>query len=233
MTAPENTRQHALAPRADGRRWLWVTIARVVGWLAALVGVGFLVGGPLAGLLEDEDGMISALQSARTSTWDAVSHVGSRAADTATIVGTALAVGLVLRLVWKSWVEPLLVWAAVALQSAVFLATTLLVSRERPELDQLDPAPPTSSFPSGHSGASTALYLSLGLVLASHVRSRAGRVLVVALLVLVPLGVGLSRLYRGMHHPSDVVFGVLNGVVAVLVVRAAVLGWRDEPVRRD
>lgn len=230
MTAPADT-QHALARRAEGRRWLWVTLGRVLGWLAVLIGVGTLVGGPLAGVLEGEDGMIAALQDARTSTWDTVSHIGSRAADTATIVGTALVVGLVLRLVWKSWVEPLLVWAAVALQSAVFLTTTLLVSRERPELDQLDPAPPTSSFPSGHTGASTALYLSIGLVLASHVRSRAGRVLVVVLLLLVPLGVGLSRLYRGMHHPSDVVFGVLNGVVAVLVVRAAVLGWRDEPVR--
>lgn len=229
--AAHRTDHRTLAPRADGRRWLWVTIARVLGWLAVLVGVGFLVGGPLAGALEGEDGVVEALQGARTSTWDAVSHVGSRAADTITIVGTALVVGLVLRLVWKSWLEPLLVWAAVALQSAVFLTTTLLVSRERPELDKLDPAPPTSSFPSGHTGASTALYLSLGLVLASRVRSRAGRVLVVALLLLVPLGVGLSRLYRGMHHPSDVAFGLLNGTVAVLVVRSAVLGWREQDAR--
>ena len=138
---------------------------------------------------------------------------------------------MVLRLVWKRWLETLLVWAAVALQSAVFLTTTLLVARERPELDKLDPAPPTSSFPSGHTGAATALYLSLGLVLASHVRSRGGRVLLVVLLLLVPIGVAVSRLYRGMHHPSDVLFGAINGTVAVLLVRQAVLGWREDDAR--
>ncbi len=120
------------------------------------------------------------------------------------IIGTAFVVGVVMRLVWKRWVETLLVWAAVALQSAVFLTTTLLVSRERPDVEKLDPAPPTSSFPSGHTGASTALYLSIGLVLASRVRSRVGRVAVVVLLLLVPIGVAVSRLYRGMHFPTDV-----------------------------
>ena len=142
-----------------------------------------------------------------------LTHWWSTVADTPVIIGTAFVVGLVMRLVWKRWVEPLLVWAAVALQSAVFLTTTLLVSRERPDVEKLDPAPPTSSFPSGHTGASTALYLSIGLVLAGRVRSRVGRVAVVVLLLLVPIGVGVSRLYRGMHFPTDVVFGALNGIV--------------------
>jgi len=46
-----------------------------------------------------------------------------------------------------------------------------------------------------------------------RLRHRLLRVLLFAVLVLVPLAVGVSRLYRGMHHPSDVLFGVANGIV--------------------
>lgn len=218
-------------PERRSRRWVVVTVVLVLGWLGVLVGVGTLLGGPLADVIARDNAWSVALEEQRTPTLDEVTHWWSTSADTAVTIGTALVVGLVMYAVWRRWVEPLLVWAAVALQSAVFLTTTLLVSRERPSVEKLDPAPPTSSFPSGHTGASTALYLSIGLVLASHVRGRVARVAVVAVLLLVPLGVAASRLYRGMHFPTDVVFGALNGTVAVLVVRRAVLGWREDDAR--
>ena len=225
-------RERAL-PERRSRRWAVVTAVLVLGWLGALVGVGTLLGGPLARVIANDNAWAVEFEEERTPAFDELTHWWSTVADTAVIIGTAFVVGLVMRLVWKRWVETLLVWAAVALQSAVFLTTTLLVSRERPEVEKLDPAPPTSSFPSGHTGAATALYLSIGLVLASRVRSRAGKVAVVVLLLLVPIGVGVSRLYRGMHFPTDVAFGALNGIVAVLVVRQAVLGWRERDARPD
>lgn len=191
-------------------------------WYALLVGTGLLVGGPLFGSVADaEDGVVAALVEARTPLWNDLMHWTSWTANTGTVVLTALLLGLLLRWVLHRWLEAVVLWAGVALQSTVFLATTLVVSRERPPVPRLDPAPPTSSFPSGHSGAATALYLGLALVLVDRVERRGLRVLVVALLALVPLAVSFSRLYRGMHHPSDVVFGVLNGVVAVGVVRYA------------
>lgn len=215
-------------PERRSRRWVVVTVVLVLAWLGVLVGAGTLLGGPLAKVIDQDNAWSVEFEEERTATLDEVTHWWSTSADTAVIIGTALVVGLVMFAVWRRWVEPLLVWAAVALQSSVFLTTTLLVSRERPSVEKLDPAPPTSSFPSGHTGASTALYLSIGLVLASHVRSKVGRVAVVVLLLLVPLGVAVSRLYRGMHFPTDVVFGALNGTVAVLIVRQAVLGWRED-----
>lgn len=217
-------------PERRSRRWVVVTVVLVLAWLGVLVGAGTLLGGPLAKVIDQDNAWSVEFEEERTATLDEVTHWWSTSADTAVIIGTALVVGLVMFAVWRRWVEPLLVWAAVALQSSVFLTTTLLVSRERPSVEKLDPAPPTSSFPSGHTGASTALYLSIGLVLASHVRSKVGRVAVVVLLLLVPLGVAVSRLYRGMHFPTDVVFGALNGTVAVLIVRQAVLGWREDDV---
>ncbi|GAB4066344.1 hypothetical protein GCM10028777_18740 [Angustibacter speluncae] len=218
-------------PERRSRRWVVVTVVLVLAWLGVLVGAGTLLGGPLAKVIDQDNAWSVEFEEERTTTLNEVTHWWSTSADTAVIIGTALVVGLVMLAVWRRWVEPLLVWAAVALQSSVFLTTTLLVSRERPSVEKLDPAPPTSSFPSGHTGASTALYLSIGLVLASHVRNKVGRVAVVVLLLLVPLGVAVSRLYRGMHFPTDVLFGALNGTVAVLIVRQAVLGWREDDAR--
>jgi undecaprenyl-diphosphatase len=206
----------------------WRRVALLAGvpalvWLGVLVGAGWLLGGPVAGPLQDEDAVVAGLQADRTPTLDEISHWVSWSANTGTIVVGAALLGLALRWAWSSWLEPMLLWAGVALQSAVFLTTTLLVSRERPNLDKLDPAPPTSSFPSGHTGASTALWLGLALLLCAHIRSRPWRVVLTLGLLCIPVGVALSRLYRGMHHPSDVTFGLLNGTAAVLIARYAVL----------
>ena len=103
-------------------------------------------------------------------------------------------------------------------QVTVFLASAALVGRSRPDVPKLDHAPPTSSFPSGHAGASTALYVTLALM-AQRIGRTWLRVSLTVVLLLVPLLVVWSRLYRGMHHPTDVAVGVANGLVC------AVLGW--------
>lgn len=205
---------------------LWRRAALLVGlptvlWYAVLIGVGFLLGGPAAGLADVGEEVVQGFESSRTPLGDDVTHWWSTSADTEVIVVAAAVVGLVLRWAWKRWVPALLLWGGVALQSSIFLLTTLVVSRERPEVEKLDPAPPTSSFPSGHTGAATALWLGLALLVAHRVQRRWLRVTLVALMLVVPLGVGFSRMYRGMHYPGDVLFGALNGVAAVLIVRHA------------
>ena len=92
-------------------------------------------------------------------------------------------------------------WAAVALQSAVFLATTLVVARDRPQLDQLDPAPPTSSFPSGH----TLHAVSFTVLATSSFPELAW--------LLVPFAtlVAASRVVLGLHYPTDVAAGAIIG----------------------
>lgn len=204
------------------RRALRLAAIPAAVWYAVLVGSGLLMSGAAGGLVAREDGLVEALQDGRSAGWDDVTRWASWSANTGTIILVAFVVGLVLRRVLHQWLEPLVLWAGVALQSAIFLLTTLAVSRPRPEAAHLDPAPPTSSFPSGHTGASTALWLGLALVLATRVRSRALRVVIVLALACIPVAVAVSRLYRGMHHPSDVAFGLLNGVAAVGIVRFAV-----------
>jgi undecaprenyl-diphosphatase len=113
------------------------------------------------------------------------------------------------------------------LEVTVFVTTTLFVDRPRPPVVRLDPAPPTSSFPSGHTAAAIVLYVGLILVI-HHVwgRTRATAVASV-LLALVPVTVGLSRLSRGMHHPTDVLVGAALGAVALTVAVVSVRATVD------
>ena len=113
---------------------------------------------------------------------------------------------------------------AIAIQASVFVAATTIADRPRPTVQHLDPAPPTSSYPSGHMGASTALYLTFALM-AQRIETVWLRRLVTVVCAIIPLLVGYARLYRGMHHLLDILVGMVNGIVCAL------LAWNY--LRRD
>ena len=69
----------------------------------------------------------------------------------------------------------------------------------------------TASFPSGHSMMSAATYLTLGTLLARIHRRRAIKIYFLGLAILLTFVVGLSRVYLGVHWPTDVVAGWAAG----------------------
>ncbi|MFE7751884.1 diacylglycerol kinase family protein [Streptomyces sp. NPDC057428] len=193
---------------------------------ALMVGLGLLITGPAAEVwpLTAEDGVTDGLERVRTSTLDTVSLVVSEAGNTATVVIGTLISCLVLLLVPRlpRWRDAIFLAVGVSLQSLVFLAITEAVDRDRPDVERLDASPPTSSYTSGHTGAATALYAGLAVLVLHRVKGPWRKVLA-AVLLLVPLLVGLARMYRGMHHPTDVAGGLLNGGLSLLIVGRALL----------
>ncbi len=192
--------------------------------LAGMVLLGFLITKVLNHTwpFTVEDSVNRELASDRSGDLNNVSLVFSTLASTQVIVATTVLVALVLYLWLRRWREPLFLAAAVSAQALVFLITTLLIDRHRPEVPHLDASPPTSSFPSGHTSAATALYVGVALLMALRARSTTAKVLWWAL-VLAPIGVALGRMYRGMHHPSDVLASFINGTTCVIIMARTVL----------
>ncbi|MGB7817912.1 MAG: phosphatase PAP2 family protein [Ornithinibacter sp.] len=192
-----------------------------------IVGFGFLLKGPLFAFAERENNVNRWFQDARTETGEAITHVMSSFGSTEYVIGVA---AIVAALVWwrtKQWWYAVVPLVSISLQASVFVAAAHVVGRSRPNVERLDPTPPTSSYPSGHVGASTALYIVLALM-ATRIENVAVRRVAIVLCTIVPLLVTYARVYRGAHHPTDVAWGLVNGVVCAL------LAWnylRREPAK--
>ncbi len=200
--------------------------AMLVVWsTVGLIFVHFLDDGPIG----DADRRVNRwLADHRTPTWNTITEYGSMMAETLVKV-TLVAVGAaVMIFLWRRWHDAVFLVLAVSLEALVFVLTSFIVDRERPPVRHLDPIPPSGSFPSGHAGAAVAFYGSLFVIVCWHTRKQAVRWFFGVVAVVVPLIVAGSRVYRGMHHPIDVIAGLLLGVGAILVVRAALAaGVRD------
>src|SRR3954470_7238136 len=93
-----------------------------------------------------------------------------------------------------------------------------LVDRPRPQLVPHLSQVYTSSFPSGHSMMSAIVYLTLGSLLARLVPSRPVKVYCMFVAMGLTFLVGISRVYMGVHYPTDVLAGWTAGLVWALLV---------------
>ena len=182
-----------------------------------LIGLGLLltkvtVGGPL----ETWDNSVNRwFVTQRTSALNSLSSVSSALGATLTVIGIALAVSILLA-IGHHWRELGFLLAGLTVEATTALTASTLVNRPRPNVPRLDAAPPTASFPSGHTAAAIVLYVSVAIILTSFVRSTIVRALVWTLAIAIPIFVGISRLYRGMHHPTDVIGSIVLGAGSLL-----------------
>jgi undecaprenyl-diphosphatase len=150
----------------------------------------------------------------RTGVLDAVATVGSSLTDTFTVLGV-LAGAVTMLVASGHRRHGMLLVVAVTTEFLVFIATSVAIGRDRPDVEPLGEVPSTASFPSGHVAVAIALYGGLALVATSLSRDRAvGRIGAAVTAVLV-VYVGASRVYEGVHHPTDVAGGVVLGLAAL------------------
>ncbi|MGW2606239.1 hypothetical protein ACWC4A_17790 [Streptomyces mirabilis] len=139
-----------------------------------MVGFGLLITGPARNVwpLTVEDNVSEGFERIRTGPLTTLSYLGSEAGNTLTVVAITLLSCVALLLVPRlpMWRQAVFLAVAVSLQSLVFLAVTESVDRTRPDVHRLDASPPTSSCTSGHTGAATALYAGLAVLVLSRVR---------------------------------------------------------------
>ncbi|RJQ65894.1 MAG: phosphatase PAP2 family protein [Desulfobacteraceae bacterium] len=107
----------------------------------------------------------------------------------------------------------------IAVGGGTLLSFMLKSSFDRPRPDLVPHASYvyTASFPSGHSMMSAATYLTLGALLARVHPKRRTKAYILTVAVLTTFAVGISRIYMGVHWPSDVLGGWTLGAAWALL----------------
>jgi membrane-associated phospholipid phosphatase len=145
---------------------------------------------------------------AMTTTMRFITDLGSLGLFIAAVV----AIVIFLRTGWKRAAG----WLLLSLAGATVLSLSLKYGFHRPRpVPFFGVAPHSYSFPSGHSLFSLCFYGTLAGLINARVRSLWLHIVVWAAAALLVLAIGMSRIYLGVHYPSDVVAGYLAALVWV------------------
>ena len=117
---------------------------------------------------------------------------------------------------WKR--EALIFLITNAGELALNVSLKAFYQRPRPEALVDYALPPSYSFPSGHALGSFCFFGILAWLMAANVKTDLGKWTIYSLAALLVLAIGLSRIYLGVHYPSDVAAGYLAAAVWTLTV---------------
>lgn len=193
----------------------------------------------MVGLLADAAAEGDGLTAVDRPMWSwFIGHRGAvltAAAKTVTTVGNtavmgAVAVVVVVALAWRRHRGEAALVAVVAAGAALIVVVTKpIVGRLRPPEEFRLVTETNQSFPSGHAVASMAILGVLAIVLIPRLAGHRWRVTAtIAVVVFVAL-IGLSRLYLGVHWPTDVAGGWLTGFGWLLLCLTVRTLWRTYP----
>lgn len=237
LDAPQSRAAGALAALAGRTHPLRAFLVGIVLAYASIAGLSILLGLVVTRfvvadrrLAGDDESFVRMLSHHRTGDLTEASLIGSIMAGGVVLpilVGVLALAAAALR----HWRIAGFVLFALAVESAAYRTTTLVVHRHRPPVHRLEQLPVNASYPSGHTAASIAVYCGLALLVTSRFAARLPRYAIWAVAVAIPVFVALSRMYRGMHHPLDVLGGVVIGVATLVAIvlscRAAGIAAND------
>lgn len=138
------------------------------------------------------------------------------ALGSATVLALVSCLAIAFLLVRGRWHQAL--YTAVATGGGAIMGKLLkaLFARDRPEIVPHLVEVHSLSFPSGHSTNSAIVYLTLAVLLARSFADRRTRSFVIAAAALLVLAIGVTRVYLGVHYPSDVLGGWTVGATWAL-----------------
>ena len=203
----------SVAGRAAGGYLILATLAVVAGW-----GTRLLIERSWLG---DAEAEVTAWTVAhRTDALSSVAAAVSNLSDTWTVIG--LASGAVIVLLLERRVRLALVFVVgLPLELAVYLSVAYIVDRPRPTVEALASVPSTPSFPSGHVTVAVVLYGGVAMIVRARSRSRGLATFAMSTSAVIVMLVAASRVYEGLHHPTDVVAGAVLGAGCLWFASAA------------
>ncbi|UFQ97075.1 bifunctional DedA family/phosphatase PAP2 family protein [Pseudomonas wenzhouensis] len=198
------------------RRWA----ASLAALLGAIALAALLIGFPHLDSLDQ--GLMTLVQDERSRAFDAIAVLITRLGDFHVQLATGTLL-IVLLLAARRWQAGLFVTASLLLAATATTILKHLLERTRPDV-LLHPLE-SYSLPSGHTSAAFAFFLALG-VLAGRGSAARTRLSWLVVATLPALAIALSRVYLGVHWPSDIIAGALVALTScalslALVQRAA------------
>lgn len=156
--------------------------------------------------------VISFIQGFEAPTLTVIMKLLTSIGSTVSIVPLSLLILLFLYKVLKHRSELILFVAVMVGSNILFLLLKLYFHRARPDLHRLIEVS-GYSFPSGHATNACSLYGILTFLLWKHIRTRLGRTILIVLSVMMILAIGVSRIYLGVHYPSDILAGYFLSIL--------------------
>lgn len=153
-----------------------------------------------------DNSIINAVQSLESPRLTSLAKGLSLVGSSRLAIGISLVTMALLFFVLKHRMELVLfLWVAIG-SHLLNTMMKLWFHRERPNIHRLIEEA-GYSFPSGHSMAAFSMYGAIAYLLWRHLRKRSGRVLLIIFTIFMTGGIGWSRIYLGVHYPSDVIGG--------------------------
>jgi undecaprenyl-diphosphatase len=211
-------REPVATPTPEARHPRAAVVELLIGYLSMVL-VLLAVGGLLTHVLDGSVGRWDLsvnrwFVAHRDDTGNAMSGGVTFLLDTFPVIGVAV-IAIALFCWRRRFRAACVIGIGLVLEITVFLSVTFVVARPRPDVARLSSTPMTSSFPSGHTAAAVVLYGGIALGVHCCTRRRMIRAAFWMLAAVAVLAVAVSRVYRGMHHPTDVAVGALFGAVCL------------------
>jgi undecaprenyl-diphosphatase len=212
---------------------VWLTLGLIVAlalaWVVAELALQVVDGGALVGT---DQRILNLVATLRTPELDQVMFAFTFLASTPVIVAVT-AVAVAVALLARRYADALILFLAPVAGGLFVEVVKLLIARPRPPLEDARIVVAGFSFPSGHATLAATLYGTLAYLIARDLGKGRGngrgrdvpRVLIGIAATLLIFAVGLSRIYLGVHYPSDVLAGWVAGAFWLVLVVVAEHVW--------
>ena len=170
--------------------------------VTALVGIGVRTWAPGFDLQA-----LQAIAGHRDATLSTIAGVVTDAGSFALLAPLSIAFLLLRR--WKRPFDDIALLVIAAGSALLPILTKVIVARPRPTVEALSHLT-SLSFPSEHTTQAAAVYLTVAIMLSTGLH-RGWRELVIVIAVVIALAVAWSRVYLGVHYPTDVIAGLILG----------------------
>jgi undecaprenyl-diphosphatase len=195
-------REPALAIRHRGRTAAGIVIAWVL-ILGIVIGFGELIIKAGNGNVLGDRTVPRWFAAHRTPSLTRWSEVFTTLGATEAILIVSITTCVVFLALTRRWRPVIFIAVLMFGELGAFLTAAAVVRRPRPDVSHLDSHLPTSAYPSGHEAATACLYIAIAILVIGHARGW-WRWLFLIPAAAMPSLVALSRMYRGEHHPTDI-----------------------------